>query len=272
MRISFCLFAGVVFGVPTLLLGFSAAADARHHHRVHSMHFAPANNSAPASNQNALKGGQKSDEHVAPNPGTPPEGANDSQQPGRRSVGSDGQGANEGAKFGTPTGVGEKEIKSPSMKDLGPVDSSITTVRPPFHGGKVETARVASGKINSKTVKHFRAQRIFVQRKTHPIVRNTIGVPIVPRDLTTGQRVGPAGVLKDVKAGGGDGVVKPGPAVVGPAGVFHPNAGAGLSGSASNRGAINGTGFPRRGFVPAALGGQTKMTGALSGSMVHPKY
>jgi hypothetical protein len=59
---------------------------------------------------------------------------------------------------------------------------------------------------------------------------------------------------------------------VGSAGVFHPNAGAGLSEAAGNRGAISGTGFPRRGFVPAALGGQAKMTGALSGSMIHPKY
>jgi len=270
MRIGFCLLAGALFGAPTLLVGFSAAADARHHHRVHSIHVAPANNSTPASNQNALKGGQKPDEQVVLNPGTPPEGANDSKQSGGHSVGN-GQSGREGTEVGATTRPGEKEIKSPGMKDLGPVDTSITTVRPLFHGGKAETTSVGSSKINSKTVKHFHAQRIFVQRKTRPIVRNTIGVPIVPRELTTGQRVGPAGMPKDVKAGAGDGVVKPGPAA-GPAGVFHPNAGAGLSGSPSNRGAISGTGFSRRGFVPAALGGQTKVTGALSGSMVRPKY
>jgi hypothetical protein len=267
IRISFCLLAGALFGAPTLLLGFSAAANARHYHRVHSMHFAPANNSTPASNQNALNGGQKSDEHVAPNPATPPEGANDDKQLHGRSVGN-GQGGNESIPGGKNTNAGEKNNTSPDMKDLGPVDASNTIVRPRFQGTKAAT-RVGASKISSKTGKLFHPRHAFVQHKNRPVVRNTIGVPIAPHDLTAGQRVGPAGVPKDVKAGAGDGVVKPSPAV-GSAGVFHPNAGTGLP--PSNRGVINGTGFSRRGFVPAALGGQTKMTGALNGSMIRPKY
>jgi hypothetical protein len=270
LRVGFSLHASVLLGAFALLIGLPADAYARPHHRMHSMHIAPANNSSPASNQNSFKGAQKSEEHVAPNPGTPPEGANDNKQPGRYSVGK-GQGGNEGTGVSATTSTGEKEVKSPGMKDLGPVDTSITTVRPLLHGAKAETTRVGASKINSKTGKHFRAQRTFVQHKNRPIVRNTIGVPIVPQYIPPGPHVTPASLPKGVKAGAGEGVVKSGPGA-GLAGVFHPNASVGLNGSSGNRGAISGTGFSRRGFIPAALGGQAKMTGSLSGSMIRPKY
>jgi hypothetical protein len=269
-QIGFSLYASALLGAFTLLIGLPAETHARPHHRVHAMHLAPANNSSPASNQNVLKGAQKSGEHVAPNPGIPPEGASDSKQPGRHSVGNR-QGGNEGIGASAVANPGEKEIKSPGMKDLGPVDTSITTVRPLLHAAKAETTRVGASRINSKIGKHFRTQRTFVQHRNRPVVRNTIGVPIATHDLTPGQHAAPASVPTGVKAGAVGVIVKSGPGV-GPAGVFHPNAGLGLSEAPGNRGAISGSGFTRRGFVPAALGGQMKTTGGLSGSMIRPKY
>jgi hypothetical protein len=155
------------------------------------------------------------------------------------------------------------------MKDLGPVDTSITTVRPYFNGAKAETRRMGASKINSKTGKHFHPQNAFIRHKNGPVVRNAIGVPIVPRDLTAGQHIVPTSAPTGVKAG--DGLVKAGRGVS-TVGVFRANARAGRTASPGNGGAISGTGFPHRGFVPAALGGQAKMTGSLGGSLVRPKY
>jgi hypothetical protein len=266
MRIGLCLLAGALFGAPTILVGSSTDAHARHLHRMHSTHFAPA--LTPSSNKNAVNGAQKLQEHNAPVPENTAEKPNDDKQFGRNSVGNE-QGDHDGAARNANTSAGTNETKLPNMKDLGPVDTHITIVRPYLRGPKAETTRTGSSKINSKAGKYWRAGRTLVQHKNRPVVRNTIGVPIAPRDVMTGQRVAPAGMPTGVK--GGDGLAKAGPSV-GPTGAFHPNAGTAPGVPLTGRGAISGTGFPRRGFVPAGLGGQTKMSGGLSGSTVRPKY
>jgi hypothetical protein len=269
MRIGFYLLVGALFGVPALLIGFAADAHARHHHSVHSTHSVPADLSTPASNHSVLSSALKSEGHTAPT-GTPPDPTKDDKQAGRHSVGAEQRGG-EGTTVTLPASTGTKEANSPDMKNLGPVDAQITIVRPYLHGPKAETTRVGTSKIKSKFGKYPRAQHVFVQRKNSPVVRNTIGVPITPRGVTAGQRGAPAGVPAGLKTGAGDRIVNTDPGA-GPAGVFHPNAGMVPGGPLGGRGAISGTSFPHRGFVPATLGGQTKMTGALSGSMIRPKY
>ena len=169
------------------------------------------------------------------------------------------------------TGTRTKETNLPDMKDRGSVDTSITIVRPRLHGAKAEMTRQGASKINSKTGKYFHARHAFIRHKNNSVVRNTIGVPMTSHGVTTGQHGVPAGTAADDRSGAQKGVVSASPGV-GPAGVFHPNAVTGRSGPFANHGAISGTGLPRRGFVPAGLGGQTKMTGVLSGSMIRPKY
>ena len=274
MRIGPYLLAGALFGVPALLLGFAAEAHARHHHGVHSTHSAPANVSIPVANHNVLSGTQRTGGRTAP-AGTPPEPIKDDKQTGRHSVGP-GPGGSEGtaSTAGTvPASTGIKETNSPDMKNLGPVDTHITIVRPYLHAPKAETTRVGVGKINPKSAKYSRARHAFDQRKNSPVVRNTIGVPITPRGITAGQHGVPTGLPAglSLKPGGGDRIAKTDPGA-GPAGVFHPTAGVGPGGSLGGRGVISGTSFPHRGFVPATLGGQTKTTGALNGSMIRPKY
>ena len=267
-RIGFSLLAGVMIGMPGVLASFSADAHARHHHRMHSSHFAPANTSAPASSQNAMHGVQKSEEHNAPNPETALDKTNDDKRPGRYSVGA-GQGGNEGAAGSATTNSGTKGTNLPDMKDLGPVDSSNTIVRPRLQGAKAEVTRQGPSKINSKTGKYFHARHAFVRHNSSPVVRNTVGVSITPRVVTAGQHGVRSGAPVSDKPGAEKGVVSGSP---GPAGAFHPSAGSGSGVTFTNHGALSGSSFPHRGFNPTALGGQTKMTGTLSGSMIRPKY
>ena len=250
LRFGLALLASVPVAAPVLLAGFAAKARVHHPPRVHSVHLLPENTSTRASNQNPLKGVQKSEGH-------------DARPPGRQSVGA-GHGGTEGTAGSTNNGTGATEFKPPGMKDLGPVDTSNAFVRPHVHGAKGATTRVGASKINSKAGKYFHARHAFIQPKSRPFVRNTIGVLVPPHVVRQPASTG-------MKAGASGGAVKPG-AGVGTAGVFHPIAGAGLSGLPGHGGAVSGTGFPHRGFAPATLGGQTKMTGGLSGSMIRPKY
>jgi hypothetical protein len=270
MRIGFYLIEAALCAALTILMNITADARARHHHTAQSTHFAPAKTSTPGSNQNGLHGAQKLEEHNAPNPETAPEKAGDDKQPGRRSVGAE-QGGNKGTAGNADAITGAKETKLPEMKDLGPVDTHITVVPPRLQGGKVEITRQGSSKIKSKSSKYFHARSAFVRHKNNSVVRNTIGVPVAPHSVTVGQHGVPAGAWTVDKAGTAMGVGRAG-AGVGSAGTFHPIAGTGRSGPFANYGTIGGSSFPRRGYVPASLGGQTKMTGALSGSMVRPKY
>jgi hypothetical protein len=269
MRIGFYPIAGALCAALTLLVSLTPDAYARPHHRVHSTHFAPAKISSPTLNQNTPSGVQTSGEHTAPNAGITPDRPND-QQAGRNSVGV-GQGGNEGAASSVSTGAGTKETNLPNMKDLGPVDTSITIVRPRLQGAKAEVTRQGASKITSKTGKYSHGRRTFARHKSSPVVRNTIGVPIVPRDVATRQYGVPGGTPAGNKPGAEKVVVRAGP-VPGPAGLFHPNAGVGRGEGFASHGAISGSTVPHRGFVPATLGGRTKMTGALSGSMIRPKY
>jgi hypothetical protein len=268
MRIGFCLLAGVLFGMPILTVGFAAEARTHHHHAAHSAHSAPANVTPPLSNQNATQGIQKSEEHNAPNPRTAPDKANDDKQPGRHSPGV-GQGGNEGVAGSANTGAGMKENNLPDVKALGPVDTSNTIVRPRLQGAKAEMTRRGASKTNPKGGKYFHTRQAFIRHKNNPVVRNTIGVSIVPRDAAAGQRRMPVGAPPDKRPDVQEGAVKVSPGAP-PAGVFHPNRDTGQA--LANRGGISGSSFPHHGFVPAALGGQTKMNGALNGSTVRPKY
>jgi hypothetical protein len=268
MRIGFYLLAGVLFGLPILTLGFPAEARTHHHQRPHTTHSAPANVSTPPSNQNVTQGVQKTEGHNAPNPQTVPDKANDDKQPGRHSLGA-GQGGNEGIAGSANTGIGTKETNLPDVKALGPVDASNTIVRPPLQGAKVEMTRRGAGKTNPKSGKYFHTRQAFIRHKNNSVVRNTIGVAIAPRDVATGQRRMPAAAPPDYRPDVQVGAVKVGPGA-GPTGVFHPNRD--TSQAFANRGGISGSGFPHHGFVPAALGGPTKMNGALNGTTVRPKY
>jgi len=256
-RVGFLLVASAL----VLLSNFAAHAHARHHHKVRATHFVPGN---------AVQGAQKFQQHDAPNPDAAPEKVNDGKQPGRNSVGGE-QGGNGGPAGNANTSTETKEVKLPDMKDLGPVDTHITVVQPRFEAGKTELTRLGGSKIKSKSGKYFHVRPAFTRHKSNPVVRNTIGVPVAPQSITAGQHGVPAGAPAFAKAGADKGLGGAGPAVS-PAGTFHPVAGVGGSGPFANHGAISGSGFPRRGFVPATLGGQTKMTGALSGSMIRPKY
>jgi hypothetical protein len=268
MRIGFYLLACVLFGVPVLTVGFAAEARTHHHHAAHSVHSAPANVTPPLSNQNATQGIQKSEEHNAPNPRTAPDKANDDKQPGRHSPGV-GQGGNEGVAGSANTGAGTKENNLPDVKALGPVDTSNTIVRPRLQGAKAEMTRRGASKTNPKGGKYFHTRQAFIRHKNNPVVRNTIGVSIVPRDAAAGQRRMPVGAPPDKRPDVQEGAVKVSPGAP-PAGVFHPNRDTGQA--LANRGGISGSSFPHHGFVPAALGGQAKMNGALNGSTVRPKY
>jgi len=260
MRIGFYLLAGALVGLPILTLGFGAEARVHHHQRPHSTHFAPANASSPEASQNAVHGPQKSEDA--------PDKTNGDKQPGRHSLGA-GQGGNDGPASSANSGTGTKENNLPEMKDLGPVDTHITIVRPRLQGAKAAMMRRDGGKTNPKNGKNFHARNTFVRHKYNPVVRNTIGVSIAPRDVTAGQRGTPAGASTDDRPDVQKDVVKVGPGL-GPAGGFHPNVNTGRA--FANRGTIGGSSFPHHGFVPSALGGQAKRTDGLSGSMVRPKY
>ena len=230
-RIGFSLLASAMIGAAVALVSFSADAHARHLHRAHSMHFAPANVAAPVPSQNAVQGEQKSEEH------------NNS--------------------------AGTKETRLPNMKDLGPVDTSITIVKPRSQGAKAEITRQRASKFNAKTGKYFHTRQAFIRHTNKPVVRNTVGVSVGPHNVTAGQHGVFARVPAEDGRGAQSGVAGPG---AGPTGVFHPSVRTSQGGSLANHGALSGSSFPHRGFAPAALGGQTKMTGTLSGSMIRPKY
>jgi hypothetical protein len=266
MRINFYLVAGMLFGLPVLMVCFAPEAHARHHHPAHSAHFAPANASTPASSQNAVHGTQKTEGHNGSE--AAPDKAHDEKQPGPHSLGV-GQSGNGATPGNANSGTGTKETNLPDMKDLGPVDTRITIVRPRLQGAKAEMTRRDASKINPKSGKYFHARQAFIRHKNNSVVRNTVGVSIAPRDVTAAQRGMPAGAPADDRTEGQKGAVKVGPGV-GPAGVFHPNRDTGPA--FANRSTISGSSFPHRGSVPAVLGGQTKTTGGLNGSTIRPKY
>jgi len=242
-RIGFSLLASAMIGAAVALVSFSADAHARHLHRAHSMHFAPANVAAPEPAAEKIKDGKK---------------------PGRAQ-----QGRDEGTSSGTDDSTGTKQTRLPNMKDLGPVDTSITIVRPPFQGAKADVTRQRTSKINPKTGKYFHTRQAFIRHTNKPVVRNTVGVSVGPHNVTAGQHGVFARVPAEDGRGAQSGVAGPG---AGPAGVFHPSVRTSQGGALANHGALSGSSFPRRGFAPAGLGGQTKMTGTLSGSMIRPKY
>src|SRR5579862_3210793 len=266
MRIGFYLVAGVLFGLPILTVGIAAESRAHHHHPAHSAHFAPANASKPGSNQNAVHGAQKNVEHNAPEATT--DKAYGDKKSSEHSVGA-GPGGNDGTPGAANGGSETKGNNWPDMKALGPVDTRVTTVRPSLQGAKAGMMRPGVGKINAKNGKYFRTRQTFTRHNNNPVVRNTIGVSAAPREVSAGQRAMRADAPSDDRPNVREGAVKVVPGA-GPSGVFHPNRDTGPP--FANRAAISGNSFPHRGFGPATLGGQIKMTGGLNGSMMRPEY
>jgi hypothetical protein len=263
------MLAALLVGAPATLVSFAADAHARHHHGAHAVHFAPSNATAPVLNRDAANGTRQPQDRkavkadgVSPNTLTGAAAAKGGKQPS-------------GGSAETGTGAPAKDANAPDFhtKDLGPVDTRIT-VQPRLHSAAPATTRQAKSKIGPIGSRYSHGRHAFTPAKAGRVTRNAIGLPITPRSIVPGSNATrvrlPTDAAPGVAPNGSDGVVKPNPSPDHFA-VSHP--GPVATGTGAGRPAIDGSGFARRGFVPATLGGPTKnVVVGINGSTIRPKH
>jgi hypothetical protein len=268
LRRGLYLLAGVL-AAPAMLVGFAAEAHARHHHAAHVVHFAPPNAKVPVSNLDAANGTrQTQDRKAAKSDGVPPNTLTGT------AVGKGGKQPS-GVSTEPATGAPAKDADAPDFhtKNLGPIDTRIM-VQPRVHSVGPGTARQTKGKVGSIGSRYSRVQHAFAPGKAGHVTRNAIGLPITPQSTipasSTALIRSPTNASPGMAPSGGDGLVKPNPSPDHFA-VSHP--GSVVTGTGAGRLELNGSSFPRRGFVPATLGGPTKsVVVGINGSTIRPKH
>jgi hypothetical protein len=264
LRSRFYLLAGAL--VTTFVVLTSPAADARSHHNhgAHSSHFARHGVSSPVMDHGAVNGMRKAQDYSAAKTGSSSDKA-DNGAPALQGT-TAGKGAKQRAG-GKETGAGaplqDANVPELHARDLGPIDTRIT-VQPRLHGpGAVRQAKSRIGLLGSR---YSPVRHSITRGQTGRVARNAIGLPITsPSGIHS-----PTGAAPRVVPNAGGNLAKPNPGSD-YSGVFHP--GSVATGTGVGRSSINGNGFARRGFVPAALGGPSKyVVIGINGSTIRPKH
>jgi hypothetical protein len=269
LRIGFYFLAALLFGATAILVTFAADAHVRHHHGARAVHFAPSNATVSVLNRDAASGARlPQDRKAVKTDGTPPNTLTGT------AVGKGGKQPS-GGSTETGTGAPAKDANAPDFhtKDLGPIDTRIT-VQPRLHGPGPGTARQAKSKIGPVGSRYSHVRHVFAPGKAGHVTRNAIGLPVTPRSTVLAPNTAlvhsPTDAAPSIAPNGSDGVVKPNPGLDHFA-VSHP--GSVMTGTGAGRPAIDGSGFARRGFVPATLGGPTKnVVVGINGSTIRPKH
>jgi hypothetical protein len=269
LRRGLYLLAGVLAGAPAMVVSFAADAHARHHHWAHAVHFAPSNATVPVLNRDAANGArQPQDRKAVKTDGTPPNTLTGT------AVGKGGKQPS-GGSAETGTGAPAKDASAPDFhtKDLGPIDTRIT-VQPRLHRPGPGTALQAKSRIGPVGSRYSHVKHVFTPGKAGHITRNAIGLPVTSRSTVLAPNTAlvhsPTDAAPSVAPNGSDGAVKPNPGLDHFA-VSHP--GSVVTGTGAGRPAIDGSGFARRGFVPATLGGPSKnVVVGINGSTIRPKH
>lgn len=288
-------FAGLLLVAATI--GAAAAKPAHHghahrhgHNGLQSQQAAPPSVANSAVNHGSGNGAVKPENQA---PGAPPANDHDTGTasrntgPDQNSAGPEGKQNTQNTKGEGPsastveTAVGSpgKAANSPDihMNDLGAVDTHIT-VQPRLHAANRHDTGERKGKTKPHALTFLHPQPQFVHRHADEAIHNAIGVSIPPphdaprAGQATDARPHAASLttVPSSHEGGAD----TSKTVVNPArsASVQPNQGAATPAPLTAPGTINGSGFRRRGFVPATLGGQIKTVAGLSGSMIHPKH
>jgi hypothetical protein len=180
----------------------------------------------------------------------------------------------------TTNGSPGKGAKSPEihMNDLGTVDTRIT-VQPRLHGANHPDAGGPKDKAKPHTPAFLHTQPQPVHRNAGEAIHNAIGVSIPPpphdaagsaqgsdsRAHTASLAATPSS--HEAGTGASNTVVSPGRLTT-----VQPNQRAMAPNPLTAPDTINGSGFRRRGFAPAVVGGQIKTYAGISGSMIRPKH
>ena len=173
------------------------------------------------------------------------------------------------------------ETKKTTVPD-GKTSDDIDTrngVLPRRPNPKSHTVGDIKAKPNSPAVKNLHRRVFPPQAAPHPVVRNSIGVPIPPREgeeRRDGEHPNALGAPR--------GPVFETPGITGNAagrfpkteGHFFdrpvPNTTPIVKPVAPNRAAINGTGVVRRGSGPPQIGGPTTATSGINGTTIRPPH
>jgi hypothetical protein len=291
-----CYFLVALLFVASTIAG--SAAKPAHHGRAHrdgrnglqSQQDGPPRVSHSVSNHGSGNGAAKP-ENQAPSP-TP---ANDHGAatashnfgPNQNSTGREGKQNTQNTKGERPqtssvettNGSRGKGASSPDihMNDLGTVDTRIT-VQPSLHGANRPDAAEPKDKSKPHPPAFLHPQPQPVHRNAGETVHNAIGVSMPPprndpadaqgsdsRPRTANLAVTPSS--HEDGTGTSNTVVSPGrlPSV-------RPNQQTVPHTPLTEPAAIDGSGFHRRGFAPAIVGGQTRTFAGISGSMFRPKH
>ncbi len=163
------------------------------------------------------------------------------------------------------------------MRDLGPVETRIA-VPPRGDTDRMHRQQQAKAKFRLNVSGNGHDNQNHA-RKAPDVARNAIGIPVAP--LHDGHRNDAPSNLHVAMGDHGappSTVVKSGIAVRTNAnqepvrlGVIRSNSNPVTSPAFINRGAINGSGMPRHGFAPAAVGGPPRTIAGINGTMFRPK-
>lgn len=263
----FCLLAGVFAGASAMLVSFAADARPHHPHGAHASHVVPASTTALVLKRDAASGARRPQDRDAvktdgfqPNAFIGAETGKGGKQPG-------------GDSKETRPGVPAKEANAPDFhpQDLGPIDTRIT-VQPRLHGAGSVTVRQTKSKIGPIGSRYSPVWHAFTPGKSGYITRNAIGLPVAPRSVVPANSaalVRSKDAAPNSPTASNDATkLNPGPDHLA---VSHP--GFQVIGLGAGRPALNGSGFVRRGFVAATLGGPAKNVAVgINGATIRPKH
>jgi hypothetical protein len=271
-----CALTAALLGVWATQTSVAKSAAFHHHHAKDSSQSAGRHGSQSTS---ASHGPQSPPTADHDNAGTP------------NNAGLDERGGKQKNTAKSVTGPNGGGAKVPSNEattghDSGPVETRTRD------GNAIDTRGIAPSRIlnnnrakahEPKNAKKSVASHSFAPRHQsaaaamHGIVRNAVGMPTV-RPTEIKAEAGKADPLQSgTPATGVDRTGTPNSlakfdASVGRHNIVQPITNPTLNAAALNRGAINGSTFIRPGFVPATVGGPTKVFAGISGNMIRPKY